>query len=105
MSLTATCGVFFTAGSRGASMLAVMWWGAPWTGVVVLGAYRPFDRNTLPKTVPICVGVTTADCCEHEPAPSEVARAHSASDRIRARRGARQPGAPEVLRVPDSATW
>src|SRR3954454_14474064 len=44
MSLTATCGVLRTAGSRGASMLAVMWWVAPWTGGVVRLRHEPLDR-------------------------------------------------------------
>src|SRR5215211_2685749 len=45
MSLTATCGVVRTAGSRGASMLAVMWWVAPWTGGVVRLRHEPLDRT------------------------------------------------------------
>src|SRR5262245_21482995 len=56
MSLTATCGVVScVAGSRGASMLAVMWWGAPSTFLSLPGPYRPLDRTDADRSP------TTAD--------------------------------------------
>src|ERR1700710_356940 len=89
MSLTATCGVVRTAGSRGASMLAVMWWVAPWADGVV--RVRPGCWIAPAEGLP---GGVTTDWCEHEPAPSEVARAHSAPHRIRVPPRTGQPGAP-----------
>src|SRR4051812_2736176 len=98
MSLTATCGVLRTAGSRGASMLAVMWWVAPWTGGVVRLRHEPLDR-TKPRD---CLKTTDSPptAASHEPARSEVARAHSASDRIPVFTKAAQPGAPGAYRAP-----